>query len=68
MTKLPVAIHLITQAPELDIVGISGSILGAQVSIQAACGTVAVFHPVTGFFRGAGTQVNCHHRGPAHLA
>ena len=51
---LPGAVHLISQAPELDIMRFFIAVLLSQVTVIGAARKVAVFQKISGFFRTAG--------------
>ena len=65
--QLPRAIHLITQAPQFDIIGIFHTVGSAKVAIFGAAGMVAIFQQIAGICHTSGTQIHCHHDLCIHL-
>src|ERR1019366_8486366 len=57
VAHLPGAIHLVTEAPELDLPGIAASVLAAQAGHGGVFGGIAILHPLLGFGPGAGAEV-----------
>ena len=67
VAELPLAIHLVAQAPQSDVVRFGCAGRRAQVGVARAGGAVAVLDPVARLLRGAGAEVDGHHRRPVHL-
>src|ERR1019366_9754568 len=57
VAHLPGAVHLVAQAPELDLPGIAAAVLAAQAGHGGVFGGIAVLHPLLGFGPGAGAEV-----------
>ena len=59
---LPGAVHLIAQAPHLDVVGVLHPVGDAQVAVLGAGGMVAILQQVAGGVNSPGAQVHGHHQ------
>ena len=57
VAHLPGAIHLVAEAPELDLPGIAAAVLAAQAGHGGVFGGIAVLDPLLGFGPGAGAEV-----------
>ena len=72
VADLPRPVHLVAQAPELDIERILVAVPGAEVRPVAAAGVVGVFHYLAGRVHSPGAQVDGFHdfrtglAGPVH--
>ena len=55
------AVHLVAQAPHLDVVGVLHPVGDPQVAVLGAGGMVAVLQQVAGGLDAPGTQVHGHH-------
>ena len=64
---LPRPVHLVTQTPELNAVGLPVTVLLTQVAVVGAPRVVAVLHQVAGCIRSPGAQVHRHHQFGTHL-
>ena len=58
---LPLSIHLIAHAPELDSVGILVAVLSAKVRIIGIRVQIAVFQKIQRIGGSAGSEVDRHH-------
>ena len=59
---LPGAVHLVAEAPELDVIGGFAAVFAALVRPVGVHVAVAVFQQFHGVLRGAGAEVHGHHR------
>ena len=66
MPDLPEAVHLITQAPQLNAIGLLSAVSAAAVAIGSTPGKVAVFHQIFGILQTRQTQIDRHHRLHTH--
>ena len=68
VAELPVAVHLVAQAPQADVVGHLLPVAHPYVGEVRARGTVAILDPVPGFLGRARAEVDREHGIPVHLA
>ena len=68
MTDLPGTVHLVSEAPQLDVVGRRDAVTTTQVGVSRAGRVVAVLHDVARRVDPARAKVDGHHRLAAHLA
>ena len=61
VAQLPGTVHLIAQAPYLDIMGLLHSMADTHIAVLRPGRMVAVFQEVTGVGNSPGAQVDCHH-------
>ena len=67
VVHLPRPVHLVAEAPDLDVVRVRRAVLAAQVAPVAAAGMVAVFEHGEGFGEALGAEVDGKHRLGAGL-
>ena len=65
VTDLPGSVHLIAQAPVLDVVGLRVSVLAAKVTPLRALRHIAIFHQCGRLLRSSRTQIEAHQRQSA---
>ena len=61
MSHLPWSIHLITKAPELDVMRILIAVGFSQIAVVGAFFEITVFQNIFGVLRSAGSEVDSHH-------
>ena len=62
MTNLPIAVHLVAQAPILYSMGLLIAVLDTQITPISTGGMVTVINQIQSSFDASGTQVDGHHR------
>ena len=61
MPHLPWPIHLITKAPELDVMRLFIAVGLSQIAVVGSLFKIAVFQNIFGVLRSAGSEVDSHH-------
>ena len=59
---LPRPVHLITKAPQAEVIRLAAAMLNAHIAERGAAGVVAVLGEITCLLRRAGTEVHGDHR------
>ena len=61
MTNLPVAIHLISQAPYFYIMWIFYTMADSHITVFRSTRMIAIFEQIAGIRHTSGSQIHCHH-------
>ena len=61
VAHLPGAVHLITKAPELNVMRLLIAVFSSQVAVISAFLKVAVFQYIFGVLRPSGSKIHSHH-------